>query len=86
MLVGLPHRPLLRGKGGPEAGHTPLAFDGGDERRLLPADERARPLPLSLWRSSWAEPKMLHPKKPLARSCLMASLSLWTAFGYSART
>ena len=30
------------GEGGPEAGHAPLALDGGDEGRLLAADEGAR--------------------------------------------
>ena len=42
MFVGLPQRPLFGGERGPEARHAPLALDGGDERRLLAADEGAR--------------------------------------------
>ena len=41
MFVGLPHRPLTRGERRPRARHAALALDGGDERRLLTADEGA---------------------------------------------
>ena len=44
MLVGRPPRPRWAGKGGRGRGCPRLPFDGGKERRLLPAHERPRPL------------------------------------------
>ena len=84
MTVGCPQRPLLGGVGRSLPGIGPLAFDGGDQGRLLARDEgpgAAHDLEVEI--ESRAEDVLA--EQPRARAWSRAMPMRETASGYSSR-
>ena len=86
MLVGLPQRPLLAGKGGLNAASRVLPSTEAISAVSSPQTKAPGPFFYLDGEVHVRAEDVLRPDSPFARSCLMASFSRWTAFGYSART
>ena len=83
--VGLPHSPACGGKRRAQPRHAAPAFDRGDQRRLLAADERAGAFLDGQAQRVIASRAAARPASRASRTAAIAARTRCTASGYSWR-